>query len=544
MAQQYVVEHLNHLGIVAQVCREIGVAQWLDQQDPTNRQQVSVGTATVALVLNGLGFSNRQLYLVPQFFADKPIEYLLGSGITADDLNDDCLGRTLDWLYAQDVTRLFAGIALRARRAFGVTTTRRHADTTSFSVHGQYAQQDPQEPSVIAVTYGYSRDHREDLKQWMLAIITSGDGVPLFLRPLDGNASDKQSLVEAVTTFTHHLQASDAEEGVYIADSGIYSAANMRTLNAAGVAWVSRVPETLAAAQQMGREEPPTWQTNTQGTRQWWCRQQDTERWIAVRTPQGCARARTTMQRLAARDDEKWSKRMWHLGHQDFACAADADHALAIARQSCPAWIVVQATVAGVAKHAHRGRPRKDSAPVKQVWQIQATVTLNPDAVEAEALRRATFIIGTNLLDATVWSDEAVLDLYREQTVVEKGFAFLKDPLFLASSVFVKKPQRIMAIAFLMTLCLLIYKLAEYRIRQQLAATQQSVPDQVRKPTQRPTMRWLFQCFEGIDLHHTHLPDGSRLTQILRLTDVHRLILRLLGPAYEYCYLVFDQSAE
>ena len=78
MASRYVVEHLNHLGIVAEVCREIGVAAWLDQQDLGNRQHVSVGTATVALVLNGLGFSNRQLYPVPQFFADKPVAHLLG----------------------------------------------------------------------------------------------------------------------------------------------------------------------------------------------------------------------------------------------------------------------------------------------------------------------------------------------------------------------------------------------------------------------------------------------------------------------------------
>src|SRR5258706_557999 len=139
MAPRFVVEHLNHLGIVAEVCREIGVADWLDQQAPGHRQQVSVDAATVALVLNGLGFSNRQHYLVPQFFADKPVEHLLGPGLLAEDLNDDCLGRTLDWLYAQDVTRLFAGLALRARRAFGVGAARLHVDTTSFSVHGQYA---------------------------------------------------------------------------------------------------------------------------------------------------------------------------------------------------------------------------------------------------------------------------------------------------------------------------------------------------------------------------------------------------------------------
>jgi hypothetical protein len=65
--ESYINERLDHLGIVAGVCQEIGLAAWLDAQDPGNRQQVSVGTATLAMLLNGLGFSNRQLYLVPQF---------------------------------------------------------------------------------------------------------------------------------------------------------------------------------------------------------------------------------------------------------------------------------------------------------------------------------------------------------------------------------------------------------------------------------------------------------------------------------------------
>ena len=77
--ERYINEQLGHLGIVAGVCQEIGLAAWLDAQDPTNRQQVSGGTATVAMILNGLGFSNRQLYLVPQFFANKPVEHLLVS---------------------------------------------------------------------------------------------------------------------------------------------------------------------------------------------------------------------------------------------------------------------------------------------------------------------------------------------------------------------------------------------------------------------------------------------------------------------------------
>jgi transposase len=575
MASRYVVEHLNHLGIVADVCREIGVADWLDAQEPGNRQQVSVGTATVALVLNGLGFSNRRLYLVPQFFADKPVEHLLGPGILAQDLNDDCLGRTLDWLYAHDVTRLFAGVALRARRAFGIEVERLHADTTSFCVHGQYAFELPEgletpeslkaaaqlaeaggedagAPTVIEVTYGYSRDHREDLKQWMLALVTSGEGVPQFLQPLDGNASDKRTLLEAVQALTQQLRDSGETPGVYVADSGLYSAQNMTTLNAAGVPWVSRVPATSSAAQAVVQERLETlegWHSSADGTRHWWSREQSdlpqgAERWIVVRTQEGEERARATVQRQVAREQEAWEKRLWHLGNHPFACAPDAEAALAKACQRLPPWFVVAATVVAQEGYAARGRPRKDAAPSPRAWQIQATLTRDPVALEREALRRAAFLVGTNLLDRDAWPDEAVIALYREQTVVERGFAFLKDPLFLASSVFVKRPERIMALAFVMTLCLLVYKLAEVRLRQRLAQTGQTVPDQKGKPTARPTLRWLFQCFEGIDLLHIAHPDGSRVTEILRLDKVHRFILHLLGPAYENSYLALQETAE
>src|SRR5262244_1906893 len=100
MGQQGIeIARLDHLGIVAGVCREIGVAAYLDARDEHTHERVSVGTATVGMLLNGLGFANRRLYLVSQFFKTKPVEHLLGLGITAEDLNDECLRRPLDWLY-------------------------------------------------------------------------------------------------------------------------------------------------------------------------------------------------------------------------------------------------------------------------------------------------------------------------------------------------------------------------------------------------------------------------------------------------------------
>ena len=52
------------------------------------------------------------------------------------------------------------------------------------------------------------------------------------------------------------------------------------------------------------------------------------------------------------------------------------------------------------------------------------------------------------------------------------------------------------------------YRLAEHLLRSQLAATEQTVPNHVNKPANRPTMRWIFQCFEGIDL--LHISSSSR----------------------------------
>src|SRR5947199_9933097 len=101
---EYQTERLDHLGRVAGVCREAGIAAWLDAQAGANRRDVSVGTAEVAMILNGLGFANRQLYLVPQYVANKPIEHLLGDGITADMPNSDCLGPSLEWSCKRDPT--------------------------------------------------------------------------------------------------------------------------------------------------------------------------------------------------------------------------------------------------------------------------------------------------------------------------------------------------------------------------------------------------------------------------------------------------------
>ncbi len=540
---EYQTERLDHLGIVAGVCREAGIAEWLDRLAGENHRSVSVGTATVAMILNGLGFSNRQLYLVPQYFENKPVEHLLGKGITADMLNDDCLGRTLDWLYEHDVTTLFAGLAWQACQRFGIKAQYVHVDTTSFSVSGEYESGEEGAPVAIAITYGYSRDHREDLKQWMEALATTHDGdVPIFLRALDGNSSDKEHLSAAVREVMTQLreQLPDAQEQqIVIFDSGGYSEANVKSYNDAKIRWISRVPATSTAAKTALEEEYEQWHPLSDGSGDYVARTMDLpqgkERWIIVRPHARLHAAKERMENKVKKTQERWEKKLWHLSVRSFACEKDAEAAWKEAMKGKPSWLIATFTLRSEVRYEHRGKPKKDASPQKIVWHLVPTVSIDQSEVEMQIRKDACFIIATNILDEQQLSHEQAITKYKEQGGVERGFRFLKDPLFFASSVFVKKPERVVALSFIMVLSLLVYRLAEHLLRSRLAETEETIPNQVNKPTQRPTMRWIFQCFEGIDLLHIRMGSCWH-TQVLGLQALHRQILRLLGPPYSYFY--------
>ena len=126
--QQYRTQILDHLGLVAGMFEELGITDVIDratQQAPEMRIGTA-GHAVKAMVLNGLGFVNQQLYLVPHFFQNKPLSRLIAPGIQASHLNDDTLGRALDTLYAFGVTELYSLIAATAATRLGLTRTFSH----------------------------------------------------------------------------------------------------------------------------------------------------------------------------------------------------------------------------------------------------------------------------------------------------------------------------------------------------------------------------------------------------------------------------------
>ena len=89
--QAYETKRIDHLGIVAGICHEIGLIEAIDQAVGPSQRKVSCGAAVQAMVLNALGFSSRALYLMPQYMDNKPVDLLIAPGLQAEDFNDDTL---------------------------------------------------------------------------------------------------------------------------------------------------------------------------------------------------------------------------------------------------------------------------------------------------------------------------------------------------------------------------------------------------------------------------------------------------------------------
>jgi transposase len=140
-------------------------------------------------------------------------------------------------------------MAATAAKRLGLTPAIAHLDSTSFDVDGRYNSDEEPEDKVVHITKGYRRDHRPDLNQVMLELIVEHQaGIPLLMQPLSGNSSDAQDFGEVIGTHVQQLQTTYGMHYL-VADSALYSAANLQKLAETAMKWISRVPATFSEAQ-------------------------------------------------------------------------------------------------------------------------------------------------------------------------------------------------------------------------------------------------------------------------------------------------------
>jgi transposase len=539
MPHPYRSQILDHLGLVAAMFDELGIGEVIDRatrHQPETRI-VTTGDAVKAMVLNGLGFVNQQLYLVPRFFQDKPTSRLLAPMlIEAKHLNDDALGRALDTLYAYDVTALYSLIAATAAERLGLTSRFAHLDSTSFHVDGRYNSGEEPAEQVVHITRGYSRDHRPDLNQVMLELIVEHQaGIPVLMKPLSGNSSDAPAFGQIIQEHIAQLHTTDGTPYL-VADSALYSEDNLHKLSETRLKWITRVPATLSEAQAaLAQADPQTMTPLADGDR--YRVVPSTyggveQRWVLIYSAQRHSHAQHTVNKQLLKQGAKEVNTFKKLCRTTFACESDAQQALATFAQSLRATFLHQAALRPRPRYAKRGRPGQGAFPAQVIYIIEGALASSITAHQPLVNQQSCFILATNELDNTQLPTQELLAGYKGQTLAERGFRFLKDPRFLASSLYLKKPERIMALLMVMTVCLLVYAALEYRIRKALKDQGRTFPNQKGTPVQTPTARWVFHYFVGI---HVLLMPGQR-PLVLNLTEEHQQLLKLLGKPYERFY--------
>jgi transposase len=536
--QPYRTLVLDHLGLVAGMFEELGITEVIDkatQQEPAMRI-VTAGHAVKAMVLNGLGFINQQLYLVPHFFQNKPISRLIAPGIQASHLNDDTLGRALDTLYAYGVTALYSLIAATAAKRLGLAPGFAHLDSTSFHVEGRYNSDEEPNEHVIHITRGYSRDQRPDLNQVMLDLIVEHQaGIPVLMKPLSGNSSDAQDFGQLIADHVAQLQITYGSTFL-VADSALYSAENLQKLAETRTKWITRVPATLSEAQAvLAQAHPQTMTPLTEGYRyrvvpsSYGAVEQ---RWVLIHSEPRQPQAQRTVDKQWRKQSADEVKAFKTLCRTAFACEADAQQALARFAHDVQTTFLSDSTISPTPQYGKRGRPGPGAQPDQIVYHIAGALASRLTDRQARVDQHSCFILATNELDEAQLPAPEVLAGYKGQARAERGFRFLKDPQFLASSLYLKKPERIMALLMVMTVCLLVYAALEYRIRTALKEHAATFPDQKGKRIQNPTARWVFHYFVGI--HVLFIPGQGLM--VLNLTDEHQHLLQLLGKRYAWFY--------
>lgn len=535
--QEIEIQNIDHLGIVAGIIDSIGIVEIINELIGVEKdEKVNAGQVVKAMIINGLGFVSKPLYMFPEYFETIACEHLIGTGVKPEYLNDDKLGRVMDKLFIKGLDTIFFIIAVKAAKKFGVSLSTSHLDSSSMHVHGQYNASLPEvifesqkignnqeleeiavkSPKEITITYGYSRDHRPDLKQFIIEMICSGDGdIPIFLKLASGNQADSSCFGQIAVEYQKQLEVNS----LIVADSALYTESNLKMMS--DLQWLCRVPLSIKTAKSLISTIPesefidstiPGYKLvskteNYAGIEQ---------RWLVVQSQE---RRESDLRKLTQKITKAESKAVLDLkklSQERFACEADAIKALSKLSTQFKYHQINESKVTPAKSN------KKDS--LNEIsYQISATVCQDESKINTELLSAGRFIIATNVLDSQELSDDSMLREYKAQQSCERGFGFLKDPLFFADSIFLKSPERIESMGMIMGLCLLVYTLAQRQIRNALKESKSTIKNQLGKATNSPTLRWIFQCF-----HCIHLITLNQEEHISNWNKDRDFILRLL----------------
>src|SRR5215467_8672833 len=552
------IQHIRpeaHLPLVLGVVRKLNIAALIDTFCPPHPAHVlSYGRGVEALLLAILD-GHHALYKVGVRLEERGMIPLLQPGLTRTSLHDYRLGQILDALFAANLNRVFGAIALNALGVYAIPTPWLHQDTTTITLYGAYEEAARPVAGLVPPrpAYGHSKDGHDDLKQVLLSLGVSSDGLPLRMGIRDGNTSDSTETPVAIEECL--ALGLDGVRGI-VADSKAYCKRTLGLCLEKRVGLITLVPRTCAVRQELEawgqqhgalplllekpgrtRQEPPRhWHGHSVLRRvavEYTDGRQDVAelRFLVVHSSQLAHQTAVAYAAAQAKEAERLAEHVQHVEARWFACAADAEEAIADyegrgqgrrGRTPHP-WRYhalhyrVEA-VHGPKKRTRRGRPPK--AEVPQVEVRYRLVAHWETLVPSEEAYGWTVLVTT--LRPEVCTDTEMLQAYQEQHItVEPGFRWIKNPAAI-SPVWLEKPERMAALAMLTVVGLLVYAVLPRQVRLSLREHDRQVPGH-KGPTATPTAAVVFALFTPVMLVQCAI-DNAPILQGHGIQEDHRIV--------------------
>jgi transposase len=504
-----------HLPIIKAYADQLGLVGLINHYVPTE-MDVDAGTIVLGLVLDTLR-GRSPLYRLEEFFAHQDTELLLGQALPPRAFNDDAVGRVLDRLYDMGTMTLFTACAVRAAARFDLERRYVHFDTTSRSVWGDY--QFAEEQAIpFQVTYGYSKDKRPDLKQFVLSTLCVDRAVPIWGKPEDGNASDKTLNTTLLSEIAQLLARYGVQPGayIYIADAALVTEDNLAALR--NTLFITRLPATYSECgrvmaeavahnhwEEVGvlaqtpptKHRPGTFYKVAEGGVTLYGK---AYRAVVVHSSNQDQRRQKHLEREFQASYATLEATVREAARQEYFCNADAEAAAATLRALQSAYHWVEVGVEERPKYGP-GRPSpKQPRAVKALrYGLQVTLRERSEVIARKTQETGCFVLLTNVPTAGEMAHRAeeVLRAYKEQHGIEQNYGFLKDPL-IVNSLFLKKPERIEALGLVLLLALLLWRLVERTLRVHVETTKNPLTGWDKKATQKPTAFMMMTKFSAV----------------------------------------------
>ncbi|WDD31979.1 IS1634 family transposase (plasmid) [Nostoc sp. UHCC 0926] len=336
-----------------------------------------------------------------------------------------------------------------------------------------------------------------------------------------GNESDKAAFGKILVEYSKQINL----ESIMVADSALYSENNLKLME--NIKWISRVPLTIKKAKNLVKRLTNVELKKTEQKEYSYQEEKVTyggieQRWILVESPE---RKKADLKKLSLKiqsESIKVTKQIAKLVKEEFDHSSSAMSKIKEIESKLK---YHQITEIQIIQHQTKEQ--------KVFYKVCAKLIESQELITENQNSSGRFILATNIRDMKDLDASEILRIYKQQQSCERGFRFLKDPLFFADSLFVKNPERVETMMMLMGLCLLVYNLGQRQLRSSLKIPEATVKNQLNKLTECPTLRWIFQCFQGI---HVLILQGIK--RIINLTKERCRILQFLPTFCHKYYLL------